>query len=193
MANFRDFSDPKNLNEFRTVAGAQWWFEKLKSSSSVLMGHIFEKQTRSELKTSVLSVNMAKNTYRKTCRTVKYHCDFTYVNHKNPFLEHCIGVPSVSMRSCQIWTSKIASARWDQALANWRSTFLIKGMKRERRAAVCSTLICRCRLCESDCSNFFPVKNWHFLLWEMILSGRNGNFWAGSVPEMGKTQRQLET
>jgi hypothetical protein len=40
----------------------------------------------SKLRTNVLSVNLAKNIYRKTCRTVKYHCDFTYENHKNPFL-----------------------------------------------------------------------------------------------------------
>jgi uncharacterized protein YlbG (UPF0298 family) len=39
------------------------------------------------LKTSVVSVNLAKNIYRKTCHTVKYHCDFTYENQKNHFLE----------------------------------------------------------------------------------------------------------
>jgi hypothetical protein len=91
MANFCDFSDPKNLNKFWTVAGAQWWYEKQKSSSSKLTGHIIEKQTRSDLKTSVLSVNLMKNIYRKTCCTVKYHCDFTYVNHKKSSFRalHC--------------------------------------------------------------------------------------------------------
>ena len=58
------------------------------------------------------------------------------------------------MRSCQIWTSKIASARWDQALVNWWVTFSIKGTKRERRAAVRSTLICRCPYRKKDSSNF---------------------------------------
>ena len=170
MANFCDFSGPKNRNQFWTIAGAQGWFEKLKSSSSELTAHIFEKKTRSELKTNVLSVNLMKNIYRKTCCTVKYHCDFTYENHKNPFLEHCIAVPSVSMRSCQIWTSKIASASLDQALANWRSTFLIKGTKRERRAAVCSTIIVALDSAKVTAAIFFPLKidisyyeNWYFL------------------------------
>jgi hypothetical protein len=116
----------------------------------------------------------------------KYPCDFTYKNHKNPFLEHCIAIQSVSVRTYQIWTSKIASARWDQALVNWWSIFLIKGTKQERRATVCSTSFVAVHSSKMTAA-FFPVKNdisyynkWYFLE-EIVI------FWAAVFPKWGNS------
>ena len=147
MSKFCAFLSRAYLIEVLAIADVQEWFEKLRTKSSGMMEHFFEKQGRTVTKGDVMFVNTRKILNKKHVTLLNKHGFYLTKWVKKPSLEQWIGHASPSMGTCRILSEILRISERRRSASELTEPIFLKGDETRERChslqhfhVVCSTL-----------------------------------------------------